>query len=226
MKKEDMVLTEIAEWIQKQGIKILQDHKRENNISVFKIRGDLHKPDLIALSKENTAIEVKIGDKTNSLGTNSGILKYFTNYCEGKSVYFDEQNRPIKIDNFVLATRNSIRGMLKDEEKEYIDPDKDKEERRLWVKKGWYPEIEYAATHEILRSGLWQQIDRERYNNCGVGLGVLLSSILGYNPDHYNWKNKKIEKNEAIPAISVKKPMKTILVKNGGHRWGFEWKPL
>lgn len=221
---EDNVLYKIANWIsesdKKNKIKVLQDQKRKNGLNVFKVKGNQHKPDLLCLNGQNTAIEIKIGDEGNSLGSNSGIVKYFKKYCEGETSYFDEQGRPIKIDNFVLATRYSIHGRLKKNETPHHDNNRKK------VAGIYYPYLEYESTYNILRYGIWQQINKDRYRNCGVGIGALLSTRLGYNPSHKNWKKINVPTDRWIPALEVKKPNPKKLNKNGGHRWGFEWRPI
>jgi len=220
---EEDVLYKIAHWIIKNDgknkIKVLQDQQRNNGLQTFKVKGDQHKPDLLCLNGQNTAIEIKTGDEGNTLGSNSGIVNYFKKYCEGETSYFDEQGRPIKIDNFVLATRYSIEGRLKENEPLH----KDRSRKNAAGK--YLPEIEYESTYNIFRHGIVQQIDNDRYRNCGVGIGVLLSSKLGFNPSHYNWRNINTV-DKIIPAIEIKKPNPNVLGKNGGHRWGFEWRPL
>ncbi len=200
---------------------MLQDHKRDNGFDVFRIKGDQHKPDLVCMNGQNTAIEIKIGDEGNSLGFNSGILTYFNNYCEGITTYFDEQDRPIKIDNFVLATQYSKHGRFKQYESVHKNSESRKNVEGIYV-----PLIEYETTFNILRMGIWQPVNRKRYCNCGVGIGALLSTILGYNPSQFNWRNKNISTDHTIPAILIKTPNPKILTKNGDHRWGSEWKPL
>jgi len=223
IKNEEKVLNQLSNWIQKQNIKVIQDHKRKsNNLPTFSVKGNQHKPDLIAISYQNTAIEVKTGNGGNMLGTNSGIITYFEKYCDEKTSYFDEKNNQIKIDNFVLATRYSFYGRLK--EKEPIHESSRHRERA--ARMGFIPLKEYEATYEIIRHGIWQQINKDKYRECGVGIGLLLSTALGYIPDHYNWKKTNLSTDMPIPAIQLEKPNPRILNKDGGHRWGFEWKPI
>jgi len=223
LKSEEEVLNQLANWIQKQKIKVMQDHKRNsNNLPIFSVTGNQHKPDIIAMGGQITAIEIKTGYEGNALGTNSGIVTYFKNYCEGRTSYFDEHKKPIKIDNFVLATQYSFSGRFKETEAIHQDTEK----RDNAAKKGWLPTKEFESTFNILRHGIWQQIDLDRYRNCGVGIGALLSTLLGYIPNHYYWKKINISTDIPMPAVEVKKPNPVVLNKDGGHRWGFEWRPI
>lgn len=211
------------------GAKVLQDKDRKNNISVFRIKGEIReKPDLICIKrtsyppylKYNTVIEVKKGDNSAYLGKKSNIINYFENYCDEKTKYYDEKGELLEIDNFVLATNFSPEGRLKEFEELHIDS----ERRKICGENGWLPIIEYSDTFNIVRKGIWDNINNDIYRNQNIGVGLLLSTKLGYKKKNFYWNN--FEHNGRAPALQLKKPNPNNLTKNGVPKWRFIWCPI
>jgi hypothetical protein len=149
---EDDVVREIGIWIQNScpKVTILQD--KDDYYSKFTVKGTHgKKPDLVVINCENTAIEVKTGDKGSVVSNRSGIVDYFEDYCEGRARYLDNNGYPLKIDNFVIATRYSQLGRLL--KNEVIREDR-KDSNRLWAAKNNYiPLHEYTQTLNKIRDG-------------------------------------------------------------------------
>jgi len=220
IKSEDLVCIELTKWLLLNGGKVLQDKKRNNNIPTFKVKGESReKPDLIYINTFTTVIEVKTGEDGNVLGKKSKIIKYFENYCDNKTKYFDENDDILLIDNFVLATKYSSLGRLKNYEELHIDSEK----RKYWIEMGYSPLVEYSDTFNIVRRGIWDNIKKDNYRDYNIGVGILLSTKLGYKKDSYNWKN--FLHNGKSPAIQIMKIMPSSKTKSG-KRWGQQWKPI
>ena len=217
---EDQVCNELAHWLLENGGKILQDKERNNGIDKFKVKGESReKPDLIYIHAFTTAIEVKTGEDGNVLGIKSKVIRYFENYCNGKTKYFDENGDILLIDNFVLATRYSPFGRLKKFEEIHIDSEK----RKDWVELGHSPLFEYSDTFNLVRQGFWANIRKEEYRDYNIGVGVLLSTKLGYKKNSYDWKN--FRHNGKAPAIQIMQAIPSSKTKSG-KRWGEQWKPM
>lgn len=216
---ENDAILRLSNWFKLYGWKVYQDKKNDIGNLCFHVKGEsTEKPDLIVLNpfrNINIAIEVKSGENSRELSSPfSKLVKYFENYNEKKTFYFDENNCKILLNFFVLGTYWSMEGRLKQYEHLHIDSPRGS-------KKGWTrldsvdfgccPKIEYDTTFNITRHGVWFHIDNDKHRIYDTGIGTLLSTVL--------------DNNGCKPAIHIKKP-KTVWKKGEQKRyWRTIWIP-
>lgn len=204
MVNETDALRRLSSWLKDYKWKILQDKKNQNNNQLFHVTGDsTKKPDIIGISPKGytIAIEVKSGEDGRDLGNYSKLMTYFENYNENKTFYFNEENKFFYIYDFVVATYFSPDGHLKTEEPLHIDREGS---HRTWAaKNGLAPTKEYETTFTLIRRGIWDHTNYDKYRTDKTGIGVLLSSILDNEKDS--------------PSIFVMKPNFTT------YKWRHLW---
>ena len=188
---ETQAIKSISIWLKFFGWKVLQDKKNNNDNKIFHVKGITKKPDLIGISPNSyvLAIEVKSGEKGKDLGKCSKLLDYFENYNDGATLYFDDKNMPINIYDFVIGTYFSPSGYLKSNEVFHID--REDSNRVKCVPYHLVPKKEYETTYNLLRRGIWDIMDKEKYRGVKTGIGALLSNLL--------------DDEESSPAIFVMK---------------------
>lgn len=184
-------LQKLSLWLKSYGWTVLQDKNNINDNKIFHVKGEsTKKPDLIGISpnRYTIAIEVKSGGHGRDLGNYSKLMIYFENYNNEKTFYFNENNQFLLVSDFVIATYYSPDGHLKYNENLHIDNDrKIAEELRSIL-----PKKEYETTFNLIRRGIWDNIDREKYRRETTGIGALLSSVL--------------DDEQNSPAVFIMKP--------------------
>jgi len=166
MVNEVLIKNLLSKWLEHFKVAVWWDQKNIYNYSVFK-SSIWEKPDLI-IGRNNRffAIEVK------NASTDSNYLDSFTqiiNYAQRPYVY-SIQGRHINIFGFLIATENSIKGYLPNEDK--IAPPS---EGRKWAAMHrQIPINEYRITKMNIRE-LWRM---QKENNIDAAVGGLLSNIL------------------------------------------------
>jgi hypothetical protein len=195
------VIPPLSSWFKKYGWEVYQDQKNNNDNKIFHVAGSsTKKPDLICITPKKwvIAIEVKTGDIGKDLGKNSKLMQYYENYIDCNTEYHTELGSPLLINNFVIATAYSKDGHLKENEPIHIHKNKEKHDKLF--KDGFEPKNEYEWTHTCLRRGIWDFIDKRKYDYSNVAIGALLST--------------KLDNNGESPAIFVMKRWNTWC-----HRW-------
>ena len=206
MVTETDAIKRISSWMKNYGWNIYQDKKNDFNNKLFHVKGESReKPDLIGIKKNYiVAIEVKSGTDSNHLGRYAKTVRYFENYNDVKTLYFDENDDIININDFVIGTYYSKEGKLlhNDEIKECGE-----NHYKAW-KRGLNPKNEYHSTFQIIRRGLWDWVDYDKYRGCNTGIGALLSTVL--------------DDNGCKPSMFVMSPH--YYFKTDKRRWWHTWK--
>lgn len=181
MVNETDALQRLSQWLKFYHWNVLQDKINDNNNPVFHVSGEsTKKPDLIGISPINfvIAIEVKSGSESLPLRMDSKLIQYFINYNEGKTIYSDEKNNPIKINSFVIGTYYSPEGHLKRNE---TIRECSKEHYNSYLY-GRNPKMEYSESFELIRGSIWSIIKNlgyyKKYKQKDTSIGALLSTVL------------------------------------------------
>ena len=193
MVTETDALQRLSIWFKTYHWKVLQDKKNDNDNQLFHVKGEsTKKPDIIGISPNGytIALEVKSGEDGRDLGNYSKLMTYFENYNENKTFYYDNNEIYLKIYDFMIATYFSPDGHLKTQEPLHID--REGSHRIFASKNGLAPTKEYETTFTLVRRGIWDHTNYDKYRTFKTGIGVLLSSVLDNEKDS--------------PAIFVMKP--------------------
>lgn len=183
-------------WLLEHGIKTYLNRNDTaiqeviKNYEVFKT-DNTQRPDILIYTHTIgwCAIEVKSSNISKNIRQGIKILNYYDDYIKEKTKYFID-NEEIKINYFLLATEQSLKGrlFLKETKKDnQTTPGK-----ICAVKSHIIPPYEYERTHELIRNlwTNWNERDKK------VGLGILLSSEIDTIPNDYpmvflqDYKNK------------------------------------
>ena len=203
MPTETDALERLSDWFKQYKWIVYQDKKNNFNNPIFHVKGEsTKKPDLIAIKGYYIlAIEVKSGADSRDLGVYSKTLTYFKNYNDDKTVYFNDKNNILSISDFVIGTYFSPDGHLY-----YKETLRECSERHLEAyRRNQNPKNEYSATFQIIRRGLWDHIDNDKYRRYSTGIGALLSTVLDG------------EKNR--PATLIMGSHNTKTIKKWWHTW-------
>ena len=212
---ENDAIQRLSNWFKDNNYIVLQDKKNNNENPLFHVKGNgdkpsRKKPDLI-IQKNGfiNAIEVKIGNDSTPLRTNSDLITYFCNYNEKRTTYFSEEGNELQIDNFLIASYYSPDGYLK--EGEVLKNCGEKHYTNYIERKG-NPLNEYSESFQIIRGSIWDVIKFNgcygKYKQLTTGIGAVLSTKLD---------NEPIGK----PGFLV---MKNHLRHNGSPRtWWHQW---
>jgi len=180
MNPETIVEVELGNWFKKWNIPYWYNRKisKINNTNIFTVKGSQKKPDIIIFSQNypingHIAIEVKNSNDSKNVHDSTKIINYLTNYKNKRTTYYIN-NKLIEIKVFAVATQNSIKGKLYNNEKK-VWPTNTKWHKILQATKN-EPPYEYDRTKEYIRLfwGMW----RATRENIEPGLGVVLSGIL------------------------------------------------
>jgi hypothetical protein len=204
---ENEAVTRVSTWLKNYGWKVQQDRKNSNENAVFHISGtSLEKPDLVIQSPLpyygetlTCAVQMKIGESGRDLGKNSKIIDYFYNYHNKKTLYFDHDGNPIKINHFLVGSFYSPDGHLKDKEPVHINGQK----KTNSAINGFSPMNEYEATYYLVRRSIFDNVVEKTNVKEFCGIGALLSTILD-------------GKRTCRPAIFIKR-------LNKNNRWVIIW---
>lgn len=181
MVSETDALLRLSRWFKENGWTILQDKKNKLDNPRFHVKGESReKPDLIVNNNViNIAIEVKSGENSRDLGAYSKNLIYFKNYNDDKTFYFDNLNRLICIDFFVIGSYYSLEGHLKAIEEKHIDGENSTRLKSA-LEYGSCPISEYETTFTLTRRGIWDHLAEHynKYRKYSTGIGTLLSTCL------------------------------------------------
>ena len=204
---ETDALKRLSEWLKGYGWKVLQDKKNTNNNPLFHVTGEsTKKPDIIGTSLKGytIALEVKSGEHGKDLGNYSKLMNYFENYNNRKTLYYDEKEIHLKINDFVIATYYSPEGRLEHFEQKHISSERHTNaSNNNFYGLRFCPKTEYETTFNLIRRGIWDHVKHEDNRLYETGIGALLSNILD-------------DENDS-PAIFVKKPNKY------NQTWGTRW---
>lgn len=173
---ENDALSRLSIWLKQYGWIVYQDKKNKLDNQIFHVKGESKKkPDLITIKGNYIiAVEVKSGSNSRDLGVYSKTSEYFKNYNEDKTFYFDYNNNIICISDFVIGTYFSPDGHLY-----YKETLRECSERHLGAyRRNLNPKNEYGATFQIVRRGMWDHIDYDKYRKYSTGIGALLSTTL------------------------------------------------
>jgi hypothetical protein len=178
--KEQEIEFSLNHWIKTQGNTVNQIYFNRKNVvdaPIFKIKGDMKKPDLIIERKhknktEYIVVEVKDASHDKKIIDSFKIYtSYYKNYVEGKTKYFINDIE-IKIDHFVIASQNSVMGYLFNYECYFSNLDEPKK-RDIVLKYKQLPPYEGNKTKLFVRT-LWSVLRVKKYN-LKPSLGVLMA---------------------------------------------------
>lgn len=216
MKPEEQTEIILWDWLKtkRKHIKeIYFNRTNKLNWKTFTTTGINKKPDfIISFDKgfgiEYIAIEVKNATSSKSVLDSGKILDYYENYFLGNTKYFIN-NIEIKINHFVVATQNSIKGFLFNTDKEIINnlEHPNDEWRKTNAKYGLEPKFEYSETSRFQRI-LWNEFRRmrEKLNiKEGASIGLLISEIF------------EDGSTNNIPYLFI---MRYNVMKNRKNKWG------
>jgi len=210
-KPEEIVEIQLWDWLKVSSFyvnKIYFNRKNVLNAEVFTTIGINKKPDFIingnfGYGEEYIAVEIKDNKKRRNVLDAGKILDiYYFNYATNKTKYFIN-SKEIKLDYFLVATQDSKKGYLYENET-FVKAEESKNESKKYVANlGIIPKIEGNETHQYVR-GLWSSINRLMDVNVFINkpaIGILISE------------------NER-PKMMVKK---LIVDKNKKERWAQRW---
>ncbi len=187
MKPESRVELILWDWLTTKSRyveEIYFNRKNELNWKTFRIEGNQKKPDFVVKFNRGygiqyIAIEIKMATTAKSVLDAGKILDYYENYYLNKTRYFIK-DKEIKINHFVIATQNSLKGHLFNYEKEILSNSCGKDKwRKTNSKLGLEPLYEYKETSGFQRF-LWNQFKRLREKLKIVNapsLGILHAEI-------------------------------------------------
>lgn len=160
------------------------NRKNKVNAPTFQTSGINKKPDVLikfnrGFGNEYIAVEIKNALTSKSVLDAGKILDYYENYLLNKTKYLIDK-REIKINHFVIATQNSIKGHLfKFEDKIISNCNNEDQWRKTNAKYHLEPQYEYNETSRFQRN-LWNQFARlrKKYNikEC-ASVGIIISEI-------------------------------------------------
>lgn len=210
--KEKEIEIKLSKWFELYSIPIWFNRKITglNNNNIFYVTGTKKKPDMVIYTQKQPingyiGIEIKDAEETKKVFDACKIIGYLKDHANQKSHYFIN-NKEIKIKVFAVATQNSPKGKIFNENLIQY-PSKKKWNKVLSITKN-EPEFEYRRTKDLLRS-LWRQwaIIKSIHD---PGLGIILSNML---TKQYSSKNPKIFFQMYYNAIYKTK-----------KRWNVRWK--
>lgn len=182
---EDDTIRQLSIWYKSYGWKVLQNKKNDNNNPLFHVTGEsTKKPDIIGITPFGYKIaqEIKTGEDSLPLRQGSKLIQYFTNYHDEKTIYLNEDRKPIKINCFVIATSYSPEGYLK--KNETIRQSSQRHYNSYLA--GRNPKEEYGESFELIRGSIWEPFKAppvglgyyKKYADKDTGIGAVLSTIL------------------------------------------------
>jgi len=191
MKPEEKVEIILWDWLKTKGKNVEEVYFNRKNClgwKIFKINGIQKIPDMIIKINDSYGIkycvlEVKDCSKSINVLMGSKIIDvYFKNYIENKTQYFIDDKK-IEIDYFLIATQNSLKGYLFEQE-EIIDNTLEPEKKSKYLAATKYkiiPKKEGNRSFEFIRF-LWQiysKIRKEYERKCGLGI------LIGNSEENY-----------------------------------------
>lgn len=164
---EDVVKDTLSKWLNQFGVKVYWEKENIYHYPVFKTSLK-ERPDLI-IEKNNKFFAVEVKDSFKGDGNVADSFTQIIKYANNGAKYFIGF-REINISGYLVATQNSIKGHLCNEE--IIDTPS---QNRQWsINHGETPKKEYGKTKLFIRLA-WREA-KEKAIPCGVG--ALLSSSL------------------------------------------------
>ena len=163
------------------------NRKNKINEKIFTVSGIKEKPDFILKINDGYGIKfyaVEIKDCSKSINVLAGnkIMRYFKNYASEKTKYIID-GKETKINGFLLATQNSPKGFLFDNE--YIVDnlsDPNKKSKCVAAKYKIIPQKEGNRTFEFIRT-IWNVYNEFRNDyllKCDIGI------VIGNSEDEFS----------------------------------------
>jgi len=215
MKPEARAEIILYDWLITKSLNIIKvyfNRKNELGINKFQVKGEIKKiPDFVISHNtingiEYIAVEIKDATKSNNVQDSQKILDYYKNYYLRKTKYFI-QDKEIKINLFCVATNNSPKGYLFNEEyKETLEDNKQDHEKLL--KYNLFPRYEYRRTHDLTRGLISRFKDLRKefkiikeapgiailISNLKINNNVYCHGVKYLNREYWNQKSKWAEK--------------------------------
>lgn len=211
MKPEARVEIILWDWFKTKGQDIIEVYFNRKNLvdaPVFNTKGINKKPDMIikfsrGYGDEYLAVEVKPSTKSKDVHDSGKILSYYENYITKKTIYFID-DKEIEIKHFAVATENSVKGHLFQQEYGVIsnETQTDDEWRKANSKYDLIPKFEGLRSSDYQRR-LWSEWrslkKRLAINKYLPSIGIIISNIEeGEDKEPYfftmvfiDWLNKK-----------------------------------
>lgn len=165
MKPEEKSEIILWDWFKNNSTYVQEVYfNRTNKINspTFQIKGGSGKPDLIisfdkGYGIQYIIIEVKNSKDSRNVHDAGKILRYYEEYIGGESQYFID-DKEIKINHFVIATENSIKGKLFSKDDDMIKNIDNQEDqwRNMNAKYSYIPNQEFIRTSDFQRR-LWAE---------------------------------------------------------------------
>jgi len=204
-KPEEKAEIIIWDWLKTKGENVEEIYfNRKNKLGwkTFFVKGIQKKPDFIICINNGwglkyIAIEVKSCDKSKNILDANKILDYWSYYVKKETQYYLEENKQeIKIEYFLIATDNSKKGYLFENEDIKDNFDSVSKSKNYVASIGLIPRYEGSRTFEFIRT-LWNtyaNFRKEFEEKCGIG--ILIADIAdNFFPkmmiSHYNINKKR-----------------------------------
>jgi hypothetical protein len=184
MNPEEKAEIIIWDWLKTKSKFVLEVYfNRKNliNAPVFTTQGINKKPDFIieidrGYGIEYIIVEIKSSNESKNVHDARKIMDYYERYVKGKTKYFINE-KEIKINHFLVATENSVKGYLFMNEIEIIENSKSDDNWRATNSKyKLEPKKEYLLTSMWVRR-LWADFRYFRLTNDypeKPSLGILM----------------------------------------------------
>lgn len=184
-KPEEKAEIILWDWLKTKGIAVIDVYfNRANKVGwkTFSVKGIQRKPDFIieidnGYGREYIAVEVKSSNNSKDILDAHKIIDYWGRYVKKETAYYIKE-QSIKIKHFVIATDNSPKGYLFDDET-LLDnlADTSSKSKHYIASIGLIPRFEGNRTFEFVRF-LWNLYGKVRINfeeKCG--LGILIADV-------------------------------------------------
>jgi hypothetical protein len=192
MKPEERAEIILWEWLRNKS-KIYFNRKNLLSAPVFTTKGVNKKPDLIleinrGYGKEYCAVEVKSSEQSKNIHDARKIMDYYKRYISKKTTFFID-GKEIPISHFLVATENSPKGFLFQDETQILSNETaDDNWRKTNAKYKLEPIKEYSLTSMWVRR-LWadfRYFRKETKNTDNLpSLGILMSNFAEYDFEPY-----------------------------------------
>lgn len=187
------------DWLKTKGNveEVYFNRTNELGWKVFTTSGINKKPDFVVLiergyGKEYIAIEIKNASSSRNVHDSGKILMYYENFIKRQTHYFINETE-IKINHFVIATEQSLKGKLFLEDETIISNVNSTDwMRQNGSKFGMLPEFEYQRTSDFVRR-LWAEWRTFKKENKLEKQELPSIGILISNPDKDNFPYLQIQ---------------------------------